>query len=76
MKKYKKCASNRGGVSATAKVNAALVFANRDGTEKVYLMHFHDLSRENWQSLMQTIKNNNPKITYLMTKKEYNNLLG
>jgi hypothetical protein len=32
------------------------------------------LSRENWQLLMQDIRNHNPNITYLMTKNEYNNL--
>jgi hypothetical protein len=73
--KYKKIAGYRGGMSATAKVDNALVFANKDGTEKVYIMHFHDLSRDAWQSLMQDIKNHNPNITYLMTKSEYNNLL-
>ena len=73
--KYKKVAGYRGGMSATAKVDNALVFANKDGTKKVYLMHFHDLSREGWKSLMQEIKNHNPNITYLMTKSEYDNLL-
>ena len=73
--KYKKVAGYRGGLSATAKVDNALVLTNKDGTEKVYLMHFHDLSRQAWQSLMQDIKNHNPNITYLMTKSEYNNLL-
>lgn len=73
--KYKKVAGYRGGISATAKVDNALVLANKDGTVKVYLMHFHDLSRQAWQSLMQDIKNHNPNITYLMTKSEYKNLL-
>ena len=73
--KYKKIAGYRGGMSATAKVDNALVFANKDGTKKVYLMHFHDLSRGGWQSLMQDIRNHNPNITYLMTKSEYKNLL-
>lgn len=73
--KYRKVAGYRGGMSATAKVDNALVFANKEGTEKVYLMHFHDLSRQDWQSLMQEIKNHNPNITYLMTKNEYKNLL-
>jgi hypothetical protein len=74
LSKYKKVAGYRGGMSATAKVDNALVFANKEGTGKVYLMHFHDLSRQAWQSLMQEIKNHNPNITYLMTKNEYNNL--
>jgi hypothetical protein len=73
--KYKKVAGYRGGLSATAKVDNALVFASKDGVKKVYCMHFHDLSRQAWQSLMQDIKNHNPNITYLMTKSEYNNLL-
>jgi hypothetical protein len=73
--KYKKVAGYRGGISATAKVDNALVFSNKDGTEKVYLIHFHDLSRQDWQSLMQEINNHNPNITYLMTKSEYHNLL-
>jgi hypothetical protein len=72
--KYKKVAGYRGGISATAKVDNALVLAGKEGAEKVYLMHLHDLSRENWQLLMQDIRNHNPNITYLMTKNEYNNL--
>jgi len=73
--KYKNVAGYRGGMSATAKVDNALVFASKNGTGKIYLMHFHDLSRQDWQSLMQDIKNHNPNITYLMTKNEYKNLL-
>ncbi|MHC4203168.1 MAG: hypothetical protein ACYSTT_00845 [Planctomycetota bacterium] len=73
--KYKKVTCYRGGMSATAKVDNALVCSNKDGTKKVYLMHFHDLSRPNWQSLMQDIKNHNPSITFLMTKSENKNLL-
>ena len=72
--KYKKVAGYRGGMAATAKLDNNLVFANKDGLSKVYLMHFHDLSREDWQSLMQEIKNHNPNITYFMTKSEYKNL--
>ena len=74
LEKYKKISRSRGGVSITAKTDTALVLANKDGSEKLYFMHFHDLSRNNWQSLMRMIKNNNPDITYLMTKNEYNNL--
>jgi hypothetical protein len=73
--KYQKVAGYRGGMSATAKVDNALVLASKAGTKKVYCMHFHDLSRENWRSLVQEIKNHNPNIAYLMTKSEYNNLL-
>ena len=72
--KYKKVSGYRGGMAATAKVDSALVFASKDGTEKVYLIHYHDLSRESWQSLMQDIKHYNPNIAFLMTKSEYNNL--
>ncbi len=72
--KYKKVSGYRGGMSTTARVDNGLVFANKDGAKKVYLMHFHDLSREGWQSLIQNVKNHNPNITYLMTKTEYNNL--
>ena len=52
----------------TAKVDNSLVFANKDGAGKIYLMHFNDLSRQAWQSLMQDIKNHNPNITYMITK--------
>ena len=61
-------------MAATAKVDSALVFASKDGTEKVYLMHFHDLSREGWQSVIKDIKSHNPNIAFLMTKSEYKNL--
>jgi len=72
--KYKKVSSYRGGVSVAARLDNALVFASKDGNEKVYLMHFHDLSKEGWQSLMRDIKSHNQEITYLMTKSEYKNL--
>jgi len=75
LSKYKKVAGYRGGMSATAKVQNALVFTYKDGTNKVYCLHFHDLSRQAWQSLMQDIKNHNPNIAYLMAKIEYKNLL-
>ena len=75
LEKYKKISHSRSGASITAKADIALVLASKNGTEKLYFMHFHDLSRTNWRSLMQTIKNNNPNITCLMTKNEYNSLL-
>jgi hypothetical protein len=63
-------------MSVAARVDNALVFSNKDGTEKIYLMHFHDLSRDGRQSVMQDIKNHNPDITYFMTTSEYKNLFG
>jgi hypothetical protein len=74
MGKYKKLSSYRGGVSAAATAHSSLVFSNKDGTEKIYLMHLHDLSRDGWQAVMEEVKIHNPNIAYLMRKSEYNNL--
>jgi hypothetical protein len=38
------------------------------------VMHFHDLSRDGWQAVMEEVKIHNPNIAYLMRKSEYNNL--
>jgi len=73
--KYKKVSGYRGGMSATAKVDNVLVLASKDGTKKVYCIHFHDLSRQAWKSLMQDIKSHNTNIAYLMTKTECKNAL-
>jgi len=69
MARYQKAQRQRHG-GGTLRLNTGLVLANEDGTQKVYLMHFHDLSEKDVLTLMQIIQNNNPEITYLMTKKE------
>lgn len=59
-----------------ARTDNALVISNADGTQKLYLMHFHDLSQKDWHRLIDEINIRKPGIKYLMTKKDLFHLLG
>lgn len=72
------CAKNkensRGGIGVAVSINLTLVFSNKDGTKKVYLEHFHSLSRANWQKLIHIINGNKSGVKYLMSKQSYRNI--
>ncbi len=57
------------------KMNCTLVISNADGTQKLYLIHFHDLSQKDWRRLINEINIRKPGIKYLMTKKDLAHLL-
>jgi hypothetical protein len=74
--KYKKAERQRYGTSVTARTDNGLVISNIDGTQKLYLMHFHDLSEKDLHRFIDEINIKKSGIKYLMTKKELARLLG
>ena len=54
---------------------AGLVLSNKDGTNKVYLMHFRNLSRQDQRALTAAIRERTRGLKYLMTQKETEALL-
>ena len=52
-----------------------LVLSNKDGTKKVYLMHFRNLNRQDQRALAAAIRDRTNGVTYLMTQKEAEALL-
>ena len=60
---------------AGVKSRAGLVLSNKDGTSKVYLMRFRDLSREDARELMSAIRDRSGDVKYLMTRREAQALL-
>ncbi|MFQ5846828.1 MAG: hypothetical protein ACE5IQ_04040 [Candidatus Methylomirabilales bacterium] len=60
---------------AAVKSRAGVVLSNTDGTRKVYLMRFRDLSRKDARDLMATVRDRTPGIKFLMTRKELHALL-
>ena len=71
---YKKAERRRHGASVTARTDIGLVLSNKDGNEKVYLMHFHDLSDKDLRRLIKIINQEGRRVKYLMTKAEFNRL--
>jgi hypothetical protein len=76
LSKYEKRETQRHGTLATVRTNVGLVLSNNGGTNKVYMMHFHDLSEESLHRLMDTINAGRSGIRYLMTKSSLNRLMA
>jgi hypothetical protein len=76
MNKYRRADADARRVGAVARTDNGLVLSSADGTEKVYLMHFHDLSKKNWQALARLLQQANPSILFEMTEHERKGLLG
>ncbi|MHC4707910.1 MAG: hypothetical protein ACYS8I_12600, partial [Planctomycetota bacterium] len=74
LSKYEKRERQRHGTLATVKTNVGLVLSNKDGANKVYMMHFHDLSEADLHRFIDTINAARPGIKYLMTKSSLNRL--
>ena len=72
--KYKKAESQRYGASVTARTDVGLVLSNKNGSEKVYLMYFHNLSEKDFRRLIKIVNKKKSGIQYLMTKAEINRL--
>lgn len=60
---------------AGVKSRAGLVLSNNDGTRKVYLMRFRDLSRQDAKELITAIRARSGDVKYLMTRREAQALL-
>ena len=74
--KYQKAEKQRYGAHVTARTDIGLVLSNEDGTKKVYLMHFHDLSERNLHRFIEIVNSRQSGIRFLMTKKDCDRLLG
>ena len=74
--KYLKVAKQRNGAHLTARTDNGLVLSSENGTNKVYLMRFHDLSRADLHRFIGTVNSRRPGISYLVTKKEHKHLFG
>jgi hypothetical protein len=76
MKKYRAADADPRRVGAVARCNNGLILSDAEGPDKIYIMHFHDLSKGNWQRLARQIRQRNPRISFLMTDHERDGLLG
>jgi hypothetical protein len=68
MGKYSRFATSPKNMMRTIPTDTTLVFANDDGTKKLYFMHFRSLSRENRRYIFEEIKRKNAMVKYLMSK--------
>ncbi len=73
--KYQKAEKYRHGAQITARTDNGLVISNQDGTKKIYLMHFHNLSEKAIHRFIEIVSNKQPGVKFLMTKKEREHLL-
>jgi hypothetical protein len=64
--KYLWVESRPRGRIGTARVRSCLVLSNRDGSQKVYMMNFYDLSSSDSRYFFRTLMDNNPSIRFLM----------
>ena len=75
-KKYRAADANPRRIGVVARTNNGLVLSDKDGEEKIYIMHCHDLSQRDWQQLARQFQKWNKDISFLMTDKEKKGLLG
>jgi hypothetical protein len=54
------------GAIGTARVRSCLVLSNRDGSQKVYMANFYDLSASDSQRFFRTLMDENRDIRFLM----------
>ncbi len=76
LKKYRAANSDprRGG--AVARTDNGLILSDGEGQHKVYIMHFHDLAKKDWQQLGRRLREANAEISFLMGEKEKRGFLG
>lgn len=74
LKKLKSTESSRHWM-AGIRSRAGLILSNKDGSNKVYLMHFRNLSRQDQGALARAIRDRTRGVAYLMTQKEAEALL-
>ncbi|MGD2149574.1 MAG: hypothetical protein PVF99_03105 [Desulfobacterales bacterium] len=75
-KKYRAANANPRRAGAQARSDNGLVLSDKEGEDKVYIMHFHDLSKKDWQELARQIRKRKKDISFLMTDREKKGLLG
>ena len=76
LEKYRAANSAPRCVGAVARTDNGLILSYREGQEKVYIMHFHDLAKRDWQELASRLRQVNADISFLMDEKEKRGLLG
>lgn len=76
LKKYRTANSDPRRVGAVARSDNGLILSDREGQHKVYIMHFHDLAKKDWQQLGSRLREANADISFLMDEKEKIGLLG
>jgi hypothetical protein len=64
--RYLKAENGLHGTTATARARLYLVLSNSDGSQKVYLSNFYDLSGTDSQRFLRTLKERNGDIQFLM----------
>ncbi len=74
--KYRTANADPRRTGTLARTNSGLVLSDSNGENKIYIMHFHDLSREDWQNLARQFLKKNKTISFLMTEREKKGLLG
>ena len=76
LKKYRAADSDPRRAGAVARTDNGLVLSDRQGQHKIYIMHFHDLAKKDWQQLATRLRQANADITFVMDEKEKRGLLG
>jgi len=76
LKKYSAADSDPRRVGALGRTDNGLILSDREGQHKVYIMHFHDLAKKDWQELASRLRQANANISFLMDEKERAALLG
>ena len=76
LKKYSAANSDPRRVGAVARTDNGLILSDREGQDKVYIMHFHDLAKKDWQQLGSLLQEANSDISFLMGEKEKRGFLG
>lgn len=76
LKKYRAADADPRRAGAVARSDNGLVLSDAEGQNKIYIMHFHDLARKDWQQLARQLLERSKTISFLMTDREKNGLLG
>ena len=76
IEKYRAADADGRRAGTVARTNNGLVLSDHKGDRKIYLMHFHDLSQTDWQSLARAIVARNSSVTLIMSDREKNAFLG
>ena len=76
IEKYRAANKDTRRLGAVARTDNGLVLSDDAGDNKVYIMHFHDLAKGDWQTLARRIQRANAGISFLMSEDEKRGLLG
>ncbi len=76
LKKYRAALRRPRRAPALARTDNGLILSDKEGEHKVYLMHFHDLSKTDWQRLANLIWAANGDISFIMDESDKKGLLA